>query len=181
MEWYNEPAKWSEDGGKITITSNAKTDFWRKTHDGAIRDSGHFYFEPVSGDFVAEVRFSANYHALYDQAGLMVRVDNANWMKCGIEFFNGVQHASVVATRDYSDWSVLPLPEPPPVLWLRVTRHGSTFEVSYSRDGAAYTMLRQTSLAAAAAVNVGVMVCAPIGDGFTATFEGFAVRERDQA
>jgi cell division protein FtsW (lipid II flippase)/regulation of enolase protein 1 (concanavalin A-like superfamily) len=179
MEWYNEPAKWSEDGETITITSSAKRISGARPRR-RIRDSGHFYFEPVSGDFVAEV-VQHNYHALYDQAGLMVRVDNAHWMKCGIEFFNGVQHASVVVTRDYSDWSVLPLTEPPPVLWLRVARHGSTFEVSYSRDGAAYTMLRQTYLADAAAVNVGVVVCAPIGDGFTATFEGFVVRERDQA
>ena len=34
-------------------------------------------------------------------------------MKCGIELVDGVQHASVVVTREYSDWSVVPLPRRP--------------------------------------------------------------------
>jgi regulation of enolase protein 1 (concanavalin A-like superfamily) len=176
MDWYNEPAKWSAEDETITITADAKTDFWRKTHSGATNDNGHFYFQPVRGDFAADVRFTANYHALYDQAGLMVRLDEKTWMKCGIELFNGVPCASVVVTHDFSDWSVVPLAETPPVLWLRVTRHGSTIEVSYSLDGGAYTMLRQAYLTEAETVRVGVMVCAPTGEGFTATFEGFIIR-----
>lgn len=177
MDWYNEPSQWTADNGMITITAHGKTDFWRKTHDGGIRDSGHFYFQPVRGNFTAGVKFTANYHALYDQAGLMVRLDETTWLKCGIELFNGVQQASTVVTRDFSDWSVVPLPDSPPVLWLRVTRHGSTFEVSFSRDGKTYTMLRQAHLTEAETVSVGLMVCAPTGDGFTATFEGFKVSE----
>jgi regulation of enolase protein 1 (concanavalin A-like superfamily) len=177
MEWLNEPARWSQDGNVITITSDAKTDFWRKTHDGGIRDSGHFYFQPVQGDFVAEVKFAANYRALYDQAGLMVRDDATTWLKCGVEFFEGVQCASVVVTRDFSDWSVLPMPEPPPVFRLRVERHGATFAVSYSADGKTYTMLRQAHLTSAATLQIGLMACAPTGDGVTATFEGFTVNK----
>jgi len=176
MKWLNEPGQWTEAGGKITITADPKTDFWRKTHDGGIRDSGHFYFETVSGDFVAEVKFSGDYRVLYDQAGLMARIDEKIWLKCGIEFFNGVQHASAVVTRDFSDWSVLPLHEPPTALWMRIVRHGGTFEVHYSFDGATYTMLRQAYLAESGAVQIGVMSCAPTGDGFTATFEGFVIR-----
>jgi regulation of enolase protein 1 (concanavalin A-like superfamily) len=175
MKWYNEPAKWSHDGDVIMITADAKTDFWRKTHDGGIRDSGHFYFQPVHGDFVAEVKFAANYRALYDQAGLMVRADETTWLKCGVEFFEGVQCASVVVTRDFSDWSVLPMREPPPVFWLRVARHGSTFAVSYSANGQTYTMLRQAHLTETQTLQVGVMVCAPTGSGVSATFEGFTV------
>ena len=33
----------------------------------------------------------------------MVRLDEANWLKCGIEFVEGVQQVSAVVTRDYSD------------------------------------------------------------------------------
>jgi regulation of enolase protein 1 (concanavalin A-like superfamily) len=175
MDWYNEPAKWSADDEMITITANAKTDFWRKTHDGGIRDNGHFYFQPVRGDFTADVKFTADYHALYDQAGLMVRLDEQTWLKCGVELFNGVLCASAVVTRDFSDWSVVPLVDAPPVFWLRVARHGSTVEVSYSRDGGAYTLLRQAHLTDVETVSVGVMVCAPTGDGFTAMFEEFKV------
>jgi regulation of enolase protein 1 (concanavalin A-like superfamily) len=177
MEWLNEPARWSQEGDVLTITSGAQTDFWRKTHDGGIRDSGHFYFQPVQGDFVAGVKFAANYRALYDQAGMMVRADATTWLKCGVELFEGVQCASVVVTRDFSDWSVLPMPDAPPVFWLRVERHGSTFSVAYAMDGKTYTMLRQAYLTEAETLQVGVMVCAPTGDGLTATFEGFTIRE----
>jgi regulation of enolase protein 1 (concanavalin A-like superfamily) len=175
MQWLNEPAHWTHEGNRIAITADGKTDFWRITHDGGVRDTGHFYYQPVNGDFVAAAKFSAAYSALYDQAGLMVRLDETTWLKCGIELFNGVQHASVVVTRDFSDWSVIPLPGAPPALWLRLTRHAATVEVAYTVDGADYVMLRQAYLTPAEALQVGVMCCAPTGDGFTATFEGFRV------
>jgi regulation of enolase protein 1 (concanavalin A-like superfamily) len=181
MEWLNKPPFCDEQGSKITITSGPQTDFWRKTHDGGIRHTGHFYYETVHGDFIAEVKVSGQYVKLYDQAGLMVRQDETVWMKCGIEFFQGVQHASVVVTRDFSDWSVLPLPQGPESIWLRVIRIGPTLEVNYSLDGNTYTMIRQTTLSAAESVQVGVMLCAPIGEGVTATFEGFTVRKTQSA
>ncbi len=174
MRWHHEPPEWRVEGRSITVTAGPKTDFWRKTHDGGIRDHGHFYYRPVTGDFTAEVKVTGQYADLYDQAGLMVRLDETTWMKCGIEFVDGVQHASVVVTRDWSDWSVLPLANPP-AIWLRVVRHGPTVEVFYSLDGGEYTMIRQAFLTEEPAVDVGVMIAAPTGNGFTATFEGFTV------
>ncbi len=176
MDWYNEPRAWTVRGDTITVTSDAKTDFWRKTHYGFIRDNGHFYFESVTGSFVAEVKISGSYSALYDQAGLMVRVDETNWLKCGIEFVDGVQHVSAVVTRDYSDWSVLPLPQNPAALWLRVALKGSTIEVHYSLDATSYTMLRLAYLPPAEIVCVGLMCASPEGDGFSTTFEGLKIR-----
>jgi hypothetical protein len=176
MEWTNEPQNWTTLGDTVAITSDPKTDFWRKTHYGFIRDNGHFYHRPVTGDFVADVRFSGAYTALYDQAGLMVQVDEATWIKCGIEFVGGVQHVSAVVTRDYSDWSVVPLPQNPSQIWLRVVRQGSTIEVFYALDGAHYTMIRTAFLSAVATAQVGLMCAAPEGDGFAATFEDFTIR-----
>jgi len=175
MQWYNEPPQWSVEGDTITITAAPQTDFWRITHDDGQRDSGHVYYERVTGDFVADVIVRADYAALYDQAGLMVRLDETTWIKCGIEYFNDRQHVSAVVTRDASDWSIIPLETPPPALYLRVTRHDHTVEVHYSLDGAQYAMLRQAFLTRERTVDVGVMVCAPVGDGFTARFEGFRV------
>jgi len=122
------------------------------------------------------VKFSGEYTDLYDQAGLMVRVDKAHWIKCGIEFVEGVQHVSAVVTRDYSDWSVVPLLQKPSALWLRVTRKGSTIEVHYSLDGDHYSLLRVAHLAAAETVHVGLMCASPEGSGFSTTFEGLTVQ-----
>lgn len=177
MEWFNEPPQWSADDALITAQAAPKTDFWRITHDDGERDSGHFYFQRVRGDFVAAVKVSGDYHSLYDQAGLMVRLDDRSWMKCGIEYVGDVQHVSAVVTRDYSDWSVIPVTAPP-ALWLRVVRQGHTLEVYYALDDREdYTMLRQAYLTREPVLAVGVMLCAPIGDGFEARFEGFAVRQ----
>jgi regulation of enolase protein 1 (concanavalin A-like superfamily) len=174
MNWYHEPPSWWAKGNTIAITTGPRTDFWRKTHDGGIRDHGHFYYRPVTGDFMAQVKVTGHYTDLYDQAGMMVRLDEATWMKCGIEFVHGVQHASVVVTRDWSDWSVLPLPNPP-AIWLRVVRYGPTIEVYYSLNGQAYTMIRQAFLTEVPTVQVGVMAAAPTGNGFSVTFEDFSV------
>ncbi len=176
MEWYNEPQSWTAQDDRVTVTSDPKTDFWRKTHYGFVRDNGHFYFQQITGDFVADVKFGGVYNALYDQAGLMVRVDEANWIKCGIESVDGIQHVSAVVTRDYSDWSIVPLPQNPPSIWLRVTRQGSAVEVHYSLDGADYTLVRTAHFSSAEVAQVGLMCASPEGDGFTVTFEGFAVR-----
>jgi uncharacterized protein len=178
MRWYNEPATWRAQGDRITVKTDHGTDFWRKTHYGFIRDNGHFYYEDWSGDFQCDVKVSGRYAALYDQAGLMVRIDETTWLKCGIELVEGVQQASAVVTREYSDWSVVPLPDSPAALWLRLVRQGGTVEVFYSVDGSQYALLRVAYLSEAESAQVGPMCATPQGDGFEVTFEGFRVQER---
>lgn len=176
MDWYNEPPAWHVQGETIAMTSGPQTDFWRVTHYGFIRDSGHFYYQQQRGDFTAEVTVRGTYANLYDQAGLMVRLDAANWLKCGIEFVEGVQQVSAVVTRDFSDWSVVPLPNNPSALRLRLTRRGAAIEIGYATAGTAYTLLRLAYLPPAETVQVGLMCASPEGQGIAVTFEGFAVR-----
>lgn len=175
MEWYNEPPAWDVQENTIQVTSGAKTDFWRETHYGFIRDNGHFFYQPVKGDFMVEVKVSGEYQELYDQAGIMLRLDQANWLKCGIEYVNGIQQVSAVVTRDYSDWSVVPMPQNPDSLWMHVTRRGTAIEVQYSLDGEQYTMLRLAYLTPVETLNVGLMCASPDGNGFSMTFEGFKI------
>ncbi|WP_414514460.1 DUF1349 domain-containing protein [Nostoc sp. PCC 9305] len=176
MEWYNEPPVWEVKDKAIAITSGAKTDFWRETHYGFIRDNGHFFYQKIQGDFIAEVKISGQYQDLYDQAGLMVRLDELNWLKCGIEFVNGVQQVSAVVTRNYSDWSVIPMPQNPSAIWVRVTRRSTAIEVEYSLNGTEYTMLRLAYLTPVETVSVGVMCASPEGNGFQTRFEKFQIR-----
>jgi regulation of enolase protein 1 (concanavalin A-like superfamily) len=176
MQWHNQPPSWTMQDGTLRVTAGPKTDFWRKTHYGFIRDNGHFYFQEVDGDFIAEVKVSGDYAALYDQAGLMLRVDETIWLKCGIEFVDGVQQASAVVTRDFSDWSVVPLAGNPPSLWLRVRRKAEAVEVFYSLNGERYELLRMAYLTLAKTLLVGPMCAAPEGNGFPVLFEGFAIR-----
>ena len=163
-------------GDAITVKVAPKTDFWRKTSSGVIRHNGHFRHQEVSGDFTAQVKFTGQYAARYDQAGLMVRADKTTWLKCGIEYIDGTQFASAVVTRDYSDWSMVPLQPAPDSVWFQVKREGSTLEVAYSLDGDGWTMIRQAHLTDAPSLEVGPMAASPEGDGFSVTFEGFSVK-----
>ena len=176
MHWFNPPAAWSAQGDHLTVTTAPKSDFWRKTHYGFTRDSGHFFYQEVQGDFEVTLRVTSGYKDLYDQAGLMLRVDEENWIKTGIEFFDQQQHASAVVTRQFSDWSVTPLPDNPASLWLRVTRKAEAVEVFYSLDGQTYTLLRLAYLVPSETTQVGPMCASPDGTGFQVTFEDFQVR-----
>jgi uncharacterized protein len=176
-KWHNEPPIWQIQEQTLAVTSGLKTDFWRKTHYGFIRDNGHFYYQEVTGDFRADVKIIGQYEVLYDQAGLMIRENDFTWLKSGIEFVDDVQYASVVITRDYSDWSVVQLPQNPASLWLRLERKGGAVEVKYSLDGEQYTMLRLAYLTEAKTLQVGPMCASPEREGFKVVFEDFQITQ----
>lgn len=176
MDWLNEPPEWRDDEGELEVFTGEKTDFWRVTHYGFVRDDGHFRYIGAPGDFSAEVAFRGDYLALYDQAGLMLRIDAANWIKAGVEFVAGRRMLSVVATREVSDWSTMPCPVEAEWLRLRLTRIGTAIHVHWGADGEApdYRMLRLAYLPPGPAA-VGPMCCSPQRAGFAATFRGFSV------
>ncbi len=153
MKWMNEPASWKRSGDRLLVRSRAKTDFWRKTFYGYITDNGHFFYVPVSGDFVFQARVNGEYAALYDQAGLMVRQNAENWVKCGTEFFDG-QDLSKTAP-----------------IWWRAVRKKDSIETLCSLDGRNFTSVRQGYFVPGVETNVGIMCAAPEGPGFEAAFD----------
>ncbi len=171
MKWMNEPGSAKQSGEQLAVTTKPKTDFWRKTFYDYVTDNGHFFFLPVTGDFTFESRVAGKYAALYDQAGLMVRVDSSNWLKCGLELVDGIGHASVVVTREFSDWSTVRGITTKDPLWWRIVRKGSSLEVLYSLDGKNFTSTRLGYLPLQAAVDTGIMCCSPEGTGFECTFD----------
>ena len=177
MHWLNEPRVWSVDDDTIRADTEANTDFWRKTFYGFIRDSGHFYYRSVSGDFTAEVTLSGRFETLYDQSGLMLRVDERNWLKTGIEYTDGATHVSTVITRDFSDWSMVPWPAYVGSLQIRLTRHDTALRVQCLGDDGVWQLLRLGYLELPETVQVGVMCCSPEREGFAATFTDFRVSE----
>ncbi len=101
MTWLNPPAAVTYGPGSVTAKSKPKTDFWRKTYYGYITDNGHLFHLSMFGDFTFQARVNGKYGTLYDQAGLMVRLDEKHWMKCGTEYVDGKRWASVVFTHDF--------------------------------------------------------------------------------
>ena len=174
--WLNPPSKWNGDDSAMEVVTDANTDFWRHTFYGFVRDSGHAYLRPVSGDFTAAVVAYGDYQALYDQAGLFLRLDERHWIKAGIEFTDGLMHFSTVVTNDVSDWSVIPLPDarPDDAVAIRLTRHGDAVRVQFSLGRAPWQLARLAPFPAQDA-RIGVMACSPERAGFKARFEGLVV------
>lgn len=174
MNWYHEPPYWHVDGDRLTLTTAPQTDFWRSQDGATVRDDGHFQAQPIRGDFLAQVKVIGAYRDLYDQAGLMLRLDERTWLKCGIEFYEAAQHVSAVVTRDYSDWSLASLPPNSSALWLRLKRQGADIQIHFSLDGSTYHLLRHAYFPPTEQVLVGVMAASPQGSGFQVHFEGFS-------
>jgi regulation of enolase protein 1 (concanavalin A-like superfamily) len=190
LRWMNEPPEWWDDGGTLTVRSAPDTDFWRRTMVDKIKDDGHFYYQVVDGDFVAVVNVAATYSAQFDQAGLLVRQNETNWLKCGVELVNGVWERDYryrgsahlimagLTTGGWSEWSTLPqLPQNPPSVWIRVTREGKTLLVDYSLDGVTFGILKVCPFPRGRRLHIGRFAASPTGDGFLATFTSFSVTE----
>ena len=176
FRWFHPPDRWSADAKSLELFTNATTDFWRETFYGFIRDSGHAYLRAVSGDFTASATVLGDYEALYDQAGLFLRLDEKHWIKAGIEYTDGLMHFSVVVTDGVSDWSVIPLPSASPKdeVAVRLTRHGDAVRVQFSFSGAPWQLARLCPFPDADA-EIGVMACSPERSGFRAAFRGVTV------
>ena len=175
-QWLNEPAVWEANDTTLTLVTENATDFWRRTFYGFIRDTGHACLQPVAGDFSASVTVSADYQALYDQAGIMFRIDETCWIKAGIEFTDGMMHFSTVVTRDVSDWSVIPLAAATPEteVSIRLTRHDDAVRIQFHLGDEKWQMARLCPFPSADAM-VGITACTPERAGLSVRFEGFEV------
>jgi uncharacterized protein len=181
--WFNPPTNWSDDGTVVSVHTNGNTDFWSKTHYGFERDTGHFYYKSLPGDqsFTATVNVRGKYHTLYDQGGLMLRIDEKNWIKCGVEYVDGQQLASAVVTvNGWSDWNVVAI-KSPEVLRLRVKRENEAVHIEFAEgEQEDFKMLRLAYLPVicqSQPMMVGMM-CASPGEnatGFDITFDGFSI------
>jgi uncharacterized protein len=173
--WLNVPETWELDDGRLRVVTDARTDFWRETHYGFTRDNGHFFGCDVAGGFTAQLRVRARYDALYDQAGIMVRLDARNWIKAGIEQSDGRALLSSVLTADRSDWAVGAYGDDPTDFWVRATVSGDVVRVQVSPDGQRWPLARLAPFPRAASYLVGPVCCTPERAGLEVEFSAFEV------
>ena len=163
------------DGGRLRVVTDARTDFWRETHYGFTRDSGHFFGCDAAGAFTAQLRVRARYDALYDQAGIMVRLDARNWVKAGIERSDGQALLSSVLTIDRSDWATGTYGGDPADFWVRATVGDGVVRLQVSPDGRRWPLARLAPFPEAASYLVGPMCCTPERAGLEVEFSDFEV------
>ena len=173
--WLNAPGAWRLDGGRLEVVTDARTDFWRETHYGFTRDNGHFFGCEATGDFTAQLRIRARYDTLYDQAGIMVRLDAGNWIKAGIEHSDGQALLSSVLTVGRSDWATGVYGGDPTDFWMRVTVSDGVVRLQASTDGQRWPLARLAPFPVAASYLVGPMCCTPERSGLAVEFSAFEV------
>jgi regulation of enolase protein 1 (concanavalin A-like superfamily) len=176
MQWFNEPEKWEIKNNALIMNVTANSDYWRISHYGFTVDDAPFYYANYGGEFEAKVKLTGNYIARFDQMGLMIRIDEKNYIKTGVEFVDGKFNVSTVVTHDKSDWSVTTLEKVPPFIWIKAVRRLDAVEIFYSFDDKNYIMTRNAPLQDNTPVMVGLMAASPDGKGFEAKFENFTVK-----
>lgn len=181
--WLHPPVR-AERGpaGELVVEAGAETDFWRRTSYGFVHDNGPALLTPLPVGAAMEVSFVLDFAAQFDQAGVLVRVDERTWVKAGVEVSDGESQLGAVVTREFSDWSVAPVPE-----WagqevtVRVSRAGDALTVRARVAGTAWRLVRLAPLDPAAEAVAGPFCCAPTRAGLAVTFTGWRQGPADAA
>lgn len=177
--WLNEPAH-HLDGDDLVVEAAEGSDLWRTTSYGFVRDSGHALLAPLPPGSSATVSFVADLPELYDQAGVLVRVDESTWAKAGLETSDGATQLGAVVTHETSDWSMAPVPAwSGQTVTLRVSRTGDALVFRARTTTEPWRMLRVSHLDAGATASAGPFCCAPSRAGLTVRFTAFSLGAPD--
>lgn len=174
--WLNAPPSWRmPTPDSLELTTGEKKDFWQETFYGFRRDSGHFLSFPCPSSATVTLRVQGRFRELYDQAGLMLRVDERQWVKAGVEFTDGKCFLSVVVTDKFSDWSLSQSFQALEDFYLRFTFDNGALRVQASLDGTQWFLLRLAPFAPRGPLTVGPMACTPQRSGLNVTFSDFQI------
>lgn len=180
--WLNRPPHVAINQGRLIMRAAAGSDAWRTTSYGFDRDTAHALLSDLPDGWAVQVSFLADFDSQFDQAGLLVRIDEKRWTKGGLEFCDGSMQASVVVTDGRSDWSVAWAPD-----WsgsevtVRVSRSGDALTMRIKRDGGPWRFLRLAPIDPSAVAYAGPYCCAPSRDGLSVTFTRWAAGPADAA
>jgi regulation of enolase protein 1 (concanavalin A-like superfamily) len=167
--WLNRPEVLVQDAGALRFRTAEGGDFWRQTHYGFERASGHALLCDMPERFAAEVEFAGRFEAKYEQAGLLLWQSAQRWIKAGIEYADGRPNLAVVVTDGRSDWSMAPA-DPGVTAWrLRMTAT-DTAVIVHARGAGGWQILRVSGFVAGAGVRLGPMACSPLSAGLEVTF-----------
>ena len=178
--WLHPPLAAVEDEGALVVTAAAGTDLWRTTSYGFLRDSAPALLAPLPVGTAVEVDVAVELPGLYDQAGVLVRVDERTWTKAGLEVSDGAVQLGAVVTREVSDWSMAPVPEwSGQLVTVRASRSGDAVTVRARAAGQPWRMVRLAPLDPAAQASAGPFCAAPDSPGLTVRFTGWRTGPAD--
>ncbi len=178
--WTTLPVAAEEAGGRLLVTAAEGSDAWRHTGYGFVHDDEHALLEDWDRGQAVEVSFVAAFEAQFDQAGLMIRVDDEHWIKAGVEFADGALQLGAVVTAGKSDWSVAPVPEwAGEEITIRASRLDDAVVIRARVGEEPWRLVRLAPLDPDAEAQAGPYCCAPSRADLTVAFTAWRLTEPD--
>lgn len=175
--WLNKPKKFVVEIQRLIIQTEPGTDLWQRTYYGFQNSNAPAFLQEVAGDFSFVVKAGFEESSfLYDQCGLLLFIDNENWVKAAVEFENEQfsRLGSVVTNLGYSDWATCDISSETSEMWYRISRRGQDFYLENSSDGKNWQQMRIFHFhKLAEKVSIGVYACSPLKSSFNAVFSLF--------
>ncbi|MFC0005949.1 DUF1349 domain-containing protein [Micromonospora siamensis] len=179
--WSHPPVRVERAGdGGLLVEPAEGSDLWRHTSYGFVHDDGPGLLTPLPAGTAVEVSFRLDYAEQFDQAGVLVHVDERHWVKAGVEVSDGHPQLGAVVTREVSDWSVAPVPD-----WsgrevtIRASRAGDALTVRARVAGESWRLVRLAPLPPEADASAGPFCCSPTRGGLTVRFTGWRTGPAD--
>ena len=175
FDWLNEPENVRFEETGMRVVAKCRTDFWNCVRYDFIKDDGHFFFCYAVDDFCCDLNWEFEKAELFDQCGIMLRIDENNWFKASVMYENEKvpMLATSMTTNGLSDLATVPLPVGIKRVWYRLKRYKGCYIASYSLDGENYVQMRKFYLLYDTdEVKVGAYICSPQHEDFEAVLRG---------
>ncbi len=182
LVWTRQPAEFTVEQDRITITTQPHTDLWQRTYYGFRNDNAPVLQMETDEEFfsfVVRTDFTSS-HQRFDQCGVVLYLDSENWLKGSVEYENEQfqRLGSVVTNLGYSDWATTDIPAGVKSMWYRLSRRKSDYCIECSADGEHFKQMRICHLhRGGGTIRFGIYACSPEESSFRAVFTDMALTE----
>ncbi|SHF20215.1 hypothetical protein SAMN05444274_10426 [Mariniphaga anaerophila] len=174
--WINPPRKYELNEGILTVQTDSETDFWQRTYYEFSNSNAPAWLTKITGDFTFSVKTAFNTRNRYDQCGVLLYIDDENWVKVSIEHENEqfARLGSVVTNLGFSDWATTDIPFPVHKMNYRLSLRGQDILVENAAQSEAFRQMRIAHLHKSVQnAGVGIYACSPLDSSFEAAFSNF--------
>jgi uncharacterized protein len=176
FSWINPPQKFALENDGLKIQTEPETDFWQRTYYGFSKANAPAFLTKMDGDFTFSVKTRFETKNRYDQCGVLLYIDDENWVKVSVEHENDIiaRLGSVVTNLGFSDWATTDIPVPVSEMWYNLSLKKQDVYIEYSHNGKDYKQMRILHIhRPVEEVQIGVYACSPLHSSFEAVFSNF--------
>ena len=173
FEWLNDPQNVTFTALGMRTECKNGTDFWQSESANIHKDNGHFFYLPKTENFTLTLSWDVQTEGNFDQCGIMIRINEQNWLKTSLMFEN--RNSPAIATcatvNGFSDWATHSLSYVPEKICYRIKRVHNDYIAYYSLDGEKFEQIRLVHIPNSKGLPVlaGAYICSPRSNKFSAT------------